>query len=170
MGMKDECPMSCRSCEEDDFLPPPVPDKECGNSGSVSDARCEGWAARGECLVNPNYMYGECFSGCTRCDYDDTIETLVCEGEELVLKCEGGRRVQMLEAFYGRSETDVCTHPQDKDLRCLQEGFFQTLQDQCEGRSECSVDISIDNLGDPCTGTYKYATASYRCVDTSSIK
>ena len=46
--------------------PPRPPRPPCAPDSAAAAARCEGWAARGECIFNTRYMGHHCASSCAR--------------------------------------------------------------------------------------------------------
>lgn len=108
----------------------------------------------------------------TNADYAQTI----CEMFSLILNC-GDKKISIVSVFFGRSEPFTChdhcaliygvSNCQNNYLinhNCQSLTADSEIRRRCHGLSSCSLVISNQILGDPCHGTYKYATVTFNCV------
>ena len=91
---------------------------------------------------------------------------VICEGYEAKLSCGSpDKSIRILSAFYGRRDSNTCTHATSRDWvgECRGEGVGERIRGVCDGRMFCYVG-AYDNLGDdPCPGVYKYIEVEYVC-------
>jgi hypothetical protein len=81
------------------------------------------------------------------------------------ISCNNGYKINVLEAFYGRTDTVTCLPCYGCSTSC---SFDSTaiLSESFNGLSSVTVRITNDLLGgiDPCGGTYKYNVVKFQCV------
>lgn len=93
-----------------------------------------------------------------------------CESSVLRLECAPGQMIQVISAFYGRLDDQICPDPLQRggstdETRCYADAI--TLVDQCDGQQSCDVASCNDNFGDPCKGVYKYTQVDYICTTSA---
>ncbi|XP_047655679.1 rhamnose-binding lectin-like [Tachysurus fulvidraco] len=93
--------------------------------------------------------------------------TLVtCEGNTAVLTC-GARRINIISANYGRTDTTTCSSGRPASQLTVTDCYTPDARNKvaarCEGQSSCNVPATNDVFSDPCVGTYKYLTVVYSC-------
>ena len=106
-----------------------------------------------------------------------------CERDRVKLRCEGGKRIEIVKATYGRLVADRCTTvmTRKKGLVDIRERFLEntscssatatsTVGKRCDGKKRCNVGINNRILGDPCVGTFKYSDIDYKCQGISKYK
>lgn len=147
----------------------PAPARACQNA-HVRDDICEGWASRGECEENTEWMGDNCYKACERlhrCETDEPVTTTVCEGDKLRIHCRGDKRLNITSAFWGRSEEVTCPHDTTatNTTTCSDPAIMDLLMDNCNEMVNCEGPATVGSLGDPCPGFYKYITITYQCVD-----
>jgi hypothetical protein len=92
---------------------------------------------------------------------------IACEGHFGKLTCkEGGGKIHILEARYGREKHWICGNVDFWDYNCKlsphNKGITVTTP-ICEGKQECTVPATDKLFGDPCKLTYKYLEIMYQC-------
>ena len=101
-----------------------------------------------------------------------------CEFEKsyVNISCSDGQLINVVEAIYGRLQTDICSS-QDFDKACSasglsvvsdrllneKEGLNKKSALRCNSQQSCSIQASNGNFGDPCGGTVKQLFVRYTC-------
>ncbi|XP_031421466.1 L-rhamnose-binding lectin CSL3-like [Clupea harengus] len=92
----------------------------------------------------------------------------VCEGRTAHLSCGLGF-IKVRSASYGRSDKTTCSSGkpvhQISNTHCRRESS-RIMSDRCNGMSSCAVPSTNSVFSDPCVGTYKYLTVSFKCLPT----
>lgn len=94
---------------------------------------------------------------CTEGYWDRT-----CERNTMYLSCNHGV-IDVRSAWYGRDRSGVCSERGSTENTNCYTGATSYVSGECDGRSYCSLYVSNSAFGDPCVGTVKYLTVSYRC-------
>uniref|UniRef100_H2Y0M5 SUEL-type lectin domain-containing protein n=1 Tax=Ciona intestinalis TaxID=7719 RepID=H2Y0M5_CIOIN len=95
---------------------------------------------------------------------------VICEGGSNRISCPTGYIINVLHAFYGRTDgtttcrRDRCPHPSILTTSCTAAGSSNIINDACDGQQYCSLSANNQVFGDPCVGTYKYIKVEYRCT------
>jgi hypothetical protein len=105
-----------------------------------------------------------------------------CEGDSLHLACEhSSQKLQIEESNYGRQSRNDCRLPilikplselgeseseevVLSDDVCISEASSQAINDECNGKNSCEVEVSDENLGSDCAHVNRYIYVSYRCM------
>jgi hypothetical protein len=91
-----------------------------------------------------------------------------CENTAAQIYCPSGFLVQIDSASYGRSDSTTCAdHDADTitDTQCSSSTAATLLSDRCDGQDSCEFLVDGAALGDdPCPGTYKYVSGTYKCL------
>ena len=95
-----------------------------------------------------------------------------CENSVAEITCPAGAAIQIVEANYGRTDSATCPHSSGevgflRNQNCVSSAATSIVVEQCDGQQSCSVFAANQVFGDPCVGTYKYLTASYRCLTSA---
>ena len=95
----------------------------------------------------------------------------VCEGGTMMITCEKGTVINVLQASYGRHHDEaVCPHASIHTQRCHSASSLPQVKARCQGKHACSVESSNTQFGNPCDGTHKYLTVNYACkADSGAI-
>jgi len=152
----------------------------CGRNGNTNcHAGTSMRVARFECqqqhrcvLYAKNSEFGDPCKGTVkylqvtyRCVYTPRPEFLlrICEGLSHSIHCYGGKRINIIEANYGRlTGGDICPGPV-KTTYCGAARSQAKVRKACEGTQQCSLQATNSIFGDPCKGTKKYLEVRYRC-------
>ncbi|KAJ8348757.1 hypothetical protein SKAU_G00273460 [Synaphobranchus kaupii] len=94
-----------------------------------------------------------------------------CNGETLTVSCPSKTVVAILSAFYGSHASSHIVCPTTDRNRTKEEtdcmsfaAVQQKVMHKCQDRRACKIPVIIDVFGpDPCPGTSKYLTVSYKC-------
>ena len=93
-----------------------------------------------------------------------TTQATICEHHRKTLSCPYGRKINVLEASYGRRDRHTCPHPSIQTTNCHAANSISTVKSKCNNKSSCSLYASNSVFGDPCWGTYKYLRVKYHCI------
>lgn len=52
---------------------------------------------------------------------------------------------------------------------CFYRNTFDRINETCEGNENCSISISVNNFGDPCSGFNKQMFIQYQCLDRQTL-
>ncbi|GFR23295.1 latrophilin Cirl [Trichonephila clavata] len=90
--------------------------------------------------------------------------TYACEGKTLNIICDEGI-IHLIRANYGRFSISICNDHGNLDWRvnCMSHHSFLIMQDRCNLKPNCSVNVSSTTFHDPCPGTLKYLEVQYHC-------
>nr|XP_026692634.1 L-rhamnose-binding lectin SML isoform X1 [Ciona intestinalis] len=89
---------------------------------------------------------------------------VICEGGSNRISCPTGYIINVLHAFYGRTDGTTCPHPSILTTSCTAAGSSNIINDVCDGQQYCSLSANNQVFGDPCPGTYKYIKVEYKCT------
>ncbi|XP_046727398.1 rhamnose-binding lectin-like isoform X1 [Silurus meridionalis] len=91
---------------------------------------------------------------------------LICEQEHRTLSC-GDNAIQIINAIYGRADSTTCSNGATtcvtKNTNCYAPRTRAIVASLCNGQRSCTLEASNQVFTDPCVGTSKYLTVSYRC-------
>ncbi|XP_078366562.1 rhamnose-binding lectin-like isoform X1 [Oculina patagonica] len=90
----------------------------------------------------------------------------VCEDKSLKISCKGNQKIEITAADYGRSEpssSGVCPGLIDWSTNCHTPKALEITKEECDDFTSCTLYANNDEYGDPCWGTKKYLTVSYKC-------
>uniref|UniRef100_A0A3Q2NR74 SUEL-type lectin domain-containing protein n=1 Tax=Fundulus heteroclitus TaxID=8078 RepID=A0A3Q2NR74_FUNHE len=90
---------------------------------------------------------------------------VACDGSVAELHCGKIHLISVSRAMYGRSNRETCSSgrsPKEiENISCL--GSADKVAQSCNGKENCSVQVTNKEFGDPCPGTYKYLVVDYTC-------
>ena len=91
---------------------------------------------------------------------------IICEEKRGIISCQNGKRIDGLNANYGRLDRHTCLHQAMSNINCRSGNSLRIVQEKCNGKTSCELHVN-NNLfgGDPCGGTYKYLKVKYRCLE-----
>jgi len=91
-------------------------------------------------------------------------KAVACEHNPVTLTCPAGQRVDIVKAFYGRTDGTTCPVGRLYSTNCSTD-VKATVAARCVGQ-QCVLmaDNTLSGNIDPCYGTYKYLTVEYRCI------
>ena len=92
------------------------------------------------------------------------IQATICEHYRKILSCPSGRKINVLEASYGRRDRHTCPHPKIQTTNCHAANSISTVKSKCNNQSSCSLFASNSVFSDPCQDTYKYLRVKYYCI------
>ena len=137
-----------------------------GNSLSIVKNNCDNQASceldsRNSVFGDPcvgTYKYLEVKYRCIR-----SPAVTICEGNKATISCNNGKKINVLEASYGRHDGHTCPHPSIQTTNCHAGNSLSVVQSTCNNQDSCLLDSSNSVFGDPCVGTYKYLEVKYQC-------
>ncbi|XP_058951922.2 uncharacterized protein [Pocillopora verrucosa] len=132
----------------------------CGQAPCKNKAICQsGFTSKGyRCLCKPG------FTG-PLCENEPLLSITICEGNSGAITCQNGQRIQILDATYGRRNTQTCPHRADSNTNCLSPNSLSAVYNLCNNLVSCHLAPNNGMFGgDPCGGTYKYLLVEYQCV------
>ena len=91
----------------------------------------------------------------------DPLTVTICEHVSRTISCYSGRRIDVLQAMYGRQNSYTCTNNGD---RCSAGNSYSFVYNRCQNQGSCVLKASNNVFGDPCKGTPKYLYVKYQCV------
>ena len=94
-------------------------------------------------------------------------QNLVCENEELEIKCGKGEEIIIDYASYGSNEKNDCNNITGSD--CSARNSFSQARDICNFKNSCVVKASDSIFGNPCEGVFKFLKIKWRCIPSSKI-
>merc|ERR1719295_286030 len=86
-----------------------------------------------------------------------------CEGTAFTIGCQGGKKIEIREAIYGRDTKDFGCGGPIKNTSCKSNKSLSEVKKRCNGKPSCSVPANNGVFGDPCRGTKKFLSATYVC-------
>uniref|UniRef100_A0A3B3VCM2 SUEL-type lectin domain-containing protein n=1 Tax=Poecilia latipinna TaxID=48699 RepID=A0A3B3VCM2_9TELE len=107
-----------------------------------------------------------------RCDRQVSLllkgNKVVCEEEQMRLKCKQGMQISVYSAMFGRTQQGTLECPphdrRPPSVDCQAATALQVLTARCQGKKSCRVQASTKEFGDPCyAGTKKYLNVIYTC-------
>ncbi len=79
--------------------------------------------------------------------------------------------IHIFSAYFGiQSSTPsqcVAANANGTSSDCFNKVVFDNINATCEGQNSCSLDIRIENFGDPCFLLDKQLFLQYQCIDSS---
>ena len=94
---------------------------------------------------------------------------IICEGKTSTISCEKGKTIDVLNASYGRLDSQECPYKDPSGMtntNCRSRNSLEVVQKHCNGKTNCSLLPNESMFGDdPCHGTYKYLEVKYRCIE-----
>ena len=101
------------------------------------------------------------------------------------MECPDNHVINVLKANYGRTVSgDVCvcktgqsiaagncpTNPNHSNVdNCFSSDSLSILNNICNGKAECTVDVNNAVFGEPCGGIHKYLELKYECSETGIL-
>ncbi|XP_065667087.1 rhamnose-binding lectin isoform X2 [Hydra vulgaris] len=93
-----------------------------------------------------------------------------CEGSGLKISCKGHGVINVLNANYGRTLSNICPGAQSSNTKCNNQAkSLAVARNSCSGRSSCAIQATNAVFGDPCVGTYKYLEVQYQCIPQVNV-
>lgn len=102
------------------------------------------------------------------CSKEPTDVTL-CEGKKETISCEVGKKIKILDAFYGRREQKLCKGLIEivlPGIDCSTANALDITKEECEGMQSCELHAVSDEYGNPCLLNSEYLKVSFKCVDS----
>uniref|UniRef100_A0A087YNA6 SUEL-type lectin domain-containing protein n=2 Tax=Poecilia formosa TaxID=48698 RepID=A0A087YNA6_POEFO len=103
-----------------------------------------------------------------KCRPNEYKSKVVCEEEQMRLKCKQGMQISVYSAMFGRTQQGTLECPphdrRPPSVDCQAATALQVLTARCQGKKSCRVQASTKEFGDPCyAGTKKYLNVIYTC-------
>ena len=94
------------------------------------------------------------------------LPVIICEKQKGIISCQNGRRIDVLNASYGRLDRHTCSHGPKSNINCRSGNSLQIVQGKCNGQIRCELQVENNLFGsDPCPRTFKYLRVKYRCLE-----
>lgn len=101
---------------------------------------------------------------------------VACDGHNVHLHCRPGL-IKIKSADYGRTDATTCNHCPPLPRPCARkpsefanhkchshyDNTMLMMRNSCDGKNRCGVMASTSVFGEPCAGTHKYLTVTYKC-------
>ena len=91
----------------------------------------------------------------------------------MTLRCEGGQRILILRAVWGRYSRVIC--PDDRQEDRSQEGVrmmcgdrrhsMRIISSECSDKDQCELRVTSSVFGDPCPGVTEFLEVQYQCQE-----
>ncbi|KAI5094814.1 rhamnose binding lectin-like precursor isoform X1, partial [Silurus meridionalis] len=144
----------------------------CAMGTSVIADRCNGrrnCEVKTDLLGSPDPCYGIYKYYQTTYNCITGREVVICEQGYRTLSC-GDNMIQIINANYGRSDSKTCSNGLPAHLtqntNCYAPRTYSIVASKCNGKNKCTLEASKAIFTDPCYGTSKYLTVSYKCTPT----
>ncbi|XP_073981340.1 L-rhamnose-binding lectin ELEL-1-like [Rhodnius prolixus] len=91
--------------------------------------------------------------------------SMACEDYTLNISCPDGYYLDIVNAFYGRKDENIC-YRKGKiiNTNCSAQTALAVMHSRCNNFQICIVSASKTVFGDPCYDTYKYLEVEYNCI------
>lgn len=91
-------------------------------------------------------------------------KAVTCEHQQLDIRCGREEVINVISAMYGRTDYHTCSNGRKHaTTSCRAKHSTEIVRGRCQGKNGCLVTASNSVFGDPCGGTFKYLTVSYKC-------
>ncbi|XP_020615254.1 fibropellin-3-like [Orbicella faveolata] len=127
---------------------------ECASSPCLNSGTCTDHVARYSCNCKRGFLG-------TNCEVDP-LSITVCESQSATISCNNGRKVDVLEAMYGRQNSYTCGND---DLSCSSASSYSVVYSKCQDKASCFLQAYNNIFGDPCVGYGKYLFVKYQCIE-----
>ena len=82
------------------------------------------------------------------------------------ISCKNDQRtIHVVDANYGRLDSNTCSLTQVRDTNCKAENSSVIVRMKCDEEASCELHADRSVFGDPCPGTFKYLKVEYKCVN-----
>lgn len=93
------------------------------------------------------------------------LSVTICERDTETINCQNGKRIDVLDAMYGRQNRGTCPDSNDVNTNCRSQNSYSVVHNKCNGVASCVLTPTNAMFGgDPCRGTYKYLVVEYQCI------
>merc|ERR1712141_347028 len=99
-----------------------------------------------------------------RCQKSAQRRVVVCEGKTRRISCRKGLVISVSSASYGRRDRNTCPSSSIRTTSCSKYNSLSIVRANCQYKQSCLLQSNNLIFGDPCRGTYKYLSVSYRCL------
>ncbi|XP_048765915.2 protein eva-1-like isoform X2 [Ostrea edulis] len=106
-----------------------------------------------------------------KCNPSDFSNVTVCDGKQMILRCQKRLKIVISDAIYGRmpQDTSLCSGSTPAD--CRSSTAVEKVMKKCHGRNRCAVDVEEYVFGNPCPSAIpKYLKVIYTCVPKNILK
>lgn len=106
-----------------------------------------------------------------KCNPSDFSNMTVCDGKQMILRCEKPLKIVISDAIYGRmpQDTSLCSGRIPAD--CRSSTAVEKVMKKCHGRNRCAIDVEEYVFGNPCPPAMpKYLRVIYTCVPKKILK
>lgn len=96
-----------------------------------------------------------------------------CDGNSLEIRCAGGTEIKIVQAIYGRFQSDTCKNIKEdyqEEMNCSisVDKTLEVIGESCDGKTNCAISVSANaferrGIDDPCPSTSKYLNVKYEC-------
>ena len=79
---------------------------------------------------------------------------IICEHQKGVISCQNGKRIDLLNANYGRLDSETCSSSSVTRTNCRSSNSLNEwlVQNKCNGKTSCELHATNSEFGDPCSG------------------
>ncbi|XP_076859323.1 rhamnose-binding lectin-like [Brachyhypopomus gauderio] len=136
----------------------------------IISARCNGYRQcefKTDTLGSPDPCIGTFKYYNTTYTCTEGRVNVICEDGYSTLDC-GNDVIDIINANYGRTDSTTCSKGLPSfilaNTNCYASNTLSIVATRCNGKNSCTVRASYTIFNDPCIGTSKYLTVSYRCL------
>ena len=84
------------------------------------------------------------------------------------MECAAGSDlIDILYVHYGRYDLTTCTPSLNNN--CAASNVWKIVVDKCQSKKTCTIESSVSEFGDPCSGVDKYLHVDYQCTGINLI-
>ena len=88
---------------------------------------------------------------------------VICEHKKASITCKEGKKINIVQANYGRLNKRACTKSPIRSTNCRATKSLAIVQSTCHQKASCALHASNKVFGDPCKGIFKYLLVKYKC-------
>lgn len=92
---------------------------------------------------------------------DKPKSVTVCESKKATITCKKGKKIEIVQANYGRLNKRTCRKSPVTNCRAAKS--LALVQSTCHKKARCVLRASNNVFGDPCKGVAKYLLVKYKC-------
>ena len=90
----------------------------------------------------------------------------------MTLRCEGGQRILVLRAVWGRYSRAICPDDRQEDNRDQvmcgdRRHSMRIISQECGDKEQCELTATSSVFGDPCPGVREFLEVQYQCQDVT---
>ncbi|XP_062619660.1 protein eva-1 homolog C-like isoform X1 [Saccostrea cucullata] len=106
-----------------------------------------------------------------KCNPSDFSNMTVCDGKQMIIRCQKPLKIVISDAIYGRMPQDTSLCSGNIPADCRSSTAVEKVMKKCHGRNRCAMDVEEYVFGNPCPPEIpKYLKVIYTCVPKKILK